>query len=66
MLRRHRDVRARCLAGIAVPFLVYVAVLLVAGATALSYLLWCFVPLVVAGVLVGALLDAAHRRYPGG
>jgi hypothetical protein len=36
----------------------------VVGATGRTYLLWIFIPLVVAGVLFGAFLDAGHKRYP--
>jgi hypothetical protein len=64
LLRAHGDVRARCLAAVVVPFVVYVVVLAVVGATGRTYLLWIFIPLVVAGVLFGAFLDAGHKRYP--
>ena len=66
LLKSHGDVRARCLAGIVVPFVIYVAVLLAIGATGRQYLLWIFIPIVVAGVLVGAFLDAGFKRYPRG
>ena len=64
LLKSHGDVRARCLAGVVVPFVIYVAVLLAIGATGRQYLLWIFIPLVVAGVLVGVFLDAGFKRYP--
>ncbi|WP_375491499.1 hypothetical protein [uncultured Jatrophihabitans sp.] len=63
LVRRHRDVLARCVAAAVVPFVVYVVVLLVVGAATRTYLLFVFIPLITAGLLVGALLDAAHRRH---
>jgi hypothetical protein len=66
LVRHHGDVRARCLAGLLAPFVVYAAVLLAAGASAAAWALWIFAPLVLAGILVGAFLDAGHKRYPAG
>ncbi|HEU5267087.1 MAG TPA: hypothetical protein VFU35_10315 [Jatrophihabitans sp.] len=63
LIKAHGDVRARCLAALVVPFVVYVVVLAVVGAAGRTYLLWIFIPLVVAGVLFGAFLDAGHKRY---
>ncbi len=63
LLRSHSDVRNRCIAGLLVPFVVYVVVMVVLGAHGSQYALWIFIPLITAGVLVGALLDAAHRKY---
>lgn len=64
LLRRHGDVRARCIAGLIVPFVAYVVVLLAIGSfTGRTFLLWLAVPIVVAGVLVGLFLDLGHRRY---
>jgi hypothetical protein len=62
LLRSQPQLRLRCIAAALVPFVVYVAVLLVVGAQPRSYLLFVFIPLISAGLLVGALLDSAHRR----
>ncbi len=64
LLRAHGDVRARCIAALLVPFIAYFVVLLVLGATGRQYLLFIFIPVVIAGVLVGTFLDLGHRRYP--
>jgi hypothetical protein len=64
LIKNHGDVRARCLAAIVVPFILYIAVLLAVGASGRAYLLFMAIPLIVAGVLVGAFLDAGHKRYP--
>ena len=61
LLREHSALRARCLAAIVVPFVLYVLVLIVIGRTEV-FLLWVWVPMITAGVLFGGLLDAAHRR----
>jgi hypothetical protein len=45
-----------------VPFVLYAAVLLLIGATAVQSLIFIWIPMVSAGVLAGLLLDAAHRR----
>jgi hypothetical protein len=63
LVRAHSDVRARCIAALVVPFVLYVAVLVAIGASGSRYLLWIFIPLISAGLLVGAFLDAGHRRY---
>lgn len=64
LIRRHADVRARCVAGLLVPFVLYVAVLLVIGPLSwVRLLLWIWIPLITAGVLVGLFLDIGHRRY---
>jgi hypothetical protein len=62
LVRTHRELLARCLAAVIVPFGIYVAVLLAVGAQSRTFLLFVFIPLITAGLLVGALLDAAHRR----
>lgn len=64
LIRRHGDVRARVIAAVVVPFLVFFAVFAVAGELTVRRLIWIWVPAVTAGVLVGLLLDAGHRRYP--
>jgi hypothetical protein len=61
LLREHSDVRARVIAALVVPFVLYTAVLYLAGAMH-SYFIWIWIPLVTAGVLAGSILDAAHRR----
>lgn len=66
LVRHHGDVRARCLAGVIVPFLGYAAVLLAVGGSGAAWAIWVFVPLILAGILVGAFLDAGHKRYPTG
>lgn len=65
LLRAHTALRARVLAAILVPFLVYTVVLVVTAHSGLrTFLIWIWVPLVTAGVLAGLLLDAAHRSGP--
>jgi hypothetical protein len=61
LLRTTPSLRARCAAAVVVPFLLYTLVLIVLGQGRL-YLLWVWVPTVLAGILVGSFLDAAHRR----
>lgn len=62
LLRSHSDVRARCVAAVVVPFVLYSAIMYLIDALDL-YLLWVWIPLVLAGVLAGSILDSAHRRY---
>lgn len=67
LVRARGDVRARCLAGLVVPFVIYVVVLVLGGSLTLTtFLLWIWIPLISAGVLIGLFLDAGHKRYPGG
>lgn len=61
LLRGSSSLRARCIAGVLVPFLVYTVVLVVMARTGI-YLIWLWAPTVTAGVLVGAFLDLAHRQ----
>ena len=61
LLRTSPALRARCIAAIVVPFALYVVLLVVIGHLG-SFLLWVWVPTVLAGVLVGLFLDLAHRR----
>jgi hypothetical protein len=61
LLREHPALRARCIAAALVPFVVYTVVLF-ALARAHIYVLWLWAPIIAAGVLVGAVLDAAHRK----
>jgi hypothetical protein len=62
LIRRHPEVRNRVLGAVLVPFVIYVAALLVVGAGGVHYLLWIWIPMVSAGVLAGLVLDSAHRR----
>jgi hypothetical protein len=61
LLRAHSDVRARVIAALVVPFLLYTAVLYLVGGLGV-YLIWIWIPLVGAGVVAGSILDAEHRR----
>jgi len=63
LIRRHGDVRNRVLGAALAPFVLYVVVLLVLSATAVQYLLWIWIPTVIAGVLIGFVLDAGHKRH---
>jgi hypothetical protein len=64
LIRAHGDVRARCAAGLLVPFVLYIAVLLLIGRfTVTTFLLWIWIPLISAGVLIGLFLDSGHKRY---
>lgn len=65
LIRERADVRNRCIAAVLVPFIVYSVALLLAGAIS-AYLIWIFAPTILAGLLVGATLDHAHKRYPEG
>jgi hypothetical protein len=64
LLRQHSDVRARVVAAVVVPFVLYTAVMYLIGALNV-YLIWVWIPLVTAGVLGGSILDAEHRRRAG-
>lgn len=61
LLRRHADVRARVIAAVVAPFVIYTIVMYLAGALDV-YFIWVWLPLVSAGVLAGSILDAAHRK----
>ena len=64
LVRSHRGVLAVCAAVVVLPFVVEVVVLLVLGTlTGRSVLVWLWAPLVAAGVLLGVVLDLAHRRH---
>jgi hypothetical protein len=65
MLREDPTLRARCGAAVAVPFALYTLVMIVIGHLGL-YLLWVWIPTVLAGILVGMFLDRAHREHRTG
>lgn len=60
LLRENPSLRARCAAAVIVPFALYTVVMIVVGRIGL-YLLWVWIPTVLAGILVGAFLDRAHN-----
>jgi hypothetical protein len=64
LLRERSDVRARVIAALLVPFVLYTAVLYLIGAFGL-YLINVWIPLVSGGVLAGFILDAEHRKHAG-
>lgn len=64
LVREHSDVRARVIAAVLVPFAVYTAAMAAIGKLDRSYLLWIWIPLITAGVLVGLFLDLGYRKYP--
>ena len=61
MLREQPAVRAQVIGAVIAAFLIYTLVMLALGRTD-KYLLWLWVPIVACGVLVGLVLDLAHRR----
>jgi hypothetical protein len=61
LLRAHPAVRAQCAAAIVVPFVLYGVFLAVTGSD--HAIRWLPVPILLAGVLFGLMLDLAHRRY---
>jgi hypothetical protein len=61
LLRQQPAVRAQAIAAVLASFLVYTVVIIALGNTT-SYLYWLWVPIVASGVLVGLVLDLAHRR----
>lgn len=61
LLRERSDVRARVLAAVIAPFVIYTAVMWVASGLDV-YFIWIWLPLVTAGVAAGSILDAAHRK----
>ncbi|HJQ43468.1 MAG TPA: hypothetical protein VJ831_10320 [Jatrophihabitantaceae bacterium] len=62
LLREDPSLRARCAAAVAVPFAIYTVVMIVIGKVNL-YLLWVWLPTVLAGILVGMFLDRAHKSH---
>lgn len=62
LLRTDPAARARVIAAVVVPFVLYVGVLLVIGSLDLrTALIWIWVPLISAGIVAGLILDLAHR-----
>jgi hypothetical protein len=61
LLRNNGAVRAQAIGAVIVVFLLYTLTMLVIGRTD-AYALWIWVPIVASGVLVGLVLDLAHRR----
>jgi hypothetical protein len=61
LLREHSDVRARVVAAVVAPFVIYTLAMFLFDALDV-YFIWVWLPLVSAGVLAGSILDAAHRR----
>lgn len=61
LLREDSALRARCAAGVVVPFLLYLGVLIVVGRLD-AFLLWVWIPAVTAGIVVGTFLDVAHQH----
>lgn len=60
LLHTHPRLRASCAGAVVLSFVVYTAVLFGLGRTDV-YPIWLWIPIVTSGVLVGALLDRAHR-----
>jgi hypothetical protein len=63
LLRTQPGLRSRCAAGVVVPYLLFTIVIIVIGRTDV-YLIWVWIPTVLAGVLVGSFLDRAHKNPP--
>ncbi len=61
LLRSSSSLRARCLAAVLLPFILYTIVLVVIGRVD-AYLFWIWIPAILAGVLFGAQLDGAQKR----
>ena len=61
LLRAHSDVRARVVAAVVAPFVIYTLAMYLGDALDV-YFIWVWLPLVSAGVLAGSILDAAHRK----
>lgn len=60
LIRENRSVRAQCVAAVVIPFALY-TVLMVTIGRADVFLLWVWIPIVLAGVVAGTVLDRAHR-----
>ena len=57
--------RNRCVAAVLVPFIIFTVAMFAIGRIG-DYLFWVWLPTIAAGVLVGSILDHAHKRYPNG
>lgn len=66
LLRSRGDLRARCIAAVVVPFVLYVAAMLIVGAERVQYLLWLWIPLILGLALAGHFLDVAQKRQAAG
>jgi hypothetical protein len=55
-------VRNRAIAAVLAPFVVYAVVMVVIGRTNV-FLIWLWIPVILAGVLMGLILDLGHKRY---
>ena len=62
LFREHSDVRNRAIAAVLAPFVIYAVVMVVIGRTDV-FLIWIWIPLILAGVLMGLVLDLGHKRY---
>lgn len=60
LLRESSSLRARCAAAVLLPFILYTIVLVVISRVDV-YLYWIWIPAILAGILFGAQLDAAHK-----
>jgi len=61
LLRSHSAVRARVIAAVVAPFVIYTLAMYL-GASLDVYFIWVWLPLVTAGILAGSILDSAHRK----
>jgi hypothetical protein len=59
LLREQPALRARCAAGLLVPFVIFALVVALIGVS--DFLVWVWIPAVAAGILVGSFIDAAHK-----
>ena len=64
LLRRDPWLRVRCAGAAVLIFLIYTTVIIVLGRGDV-YLIWVWIPTVLTGVVVGALLDRSHRVLTG-
>ena len=64
LLRRDPWLRVRCAGAAVLIFLIYTTVIIVLGRGDV-YLIGVWIPTVLAGVVVGALLDRSHRALTG-
>lgn len=62
LLRSRPDLRARCIAAVVAPFVLYLGAMLIVGAERVQYLLWLWIPLILGLALAGNFLDLAYKR----